>query len=368
MSKKFIREYFNFTTREKNGLLVLFIILFGIIITNFIANNQKDLTRVDFTKFEEEIDNFLYSGTTETSEIVLSPFDPNTASREQLILLGLPGNVVNNIIRYRESGGVFYNAESLERIYGLKEDEFNRIKDYIVIESANHRIRYKGSQYQTTAKVELFYFDPNTATESDFIKLGLSEPIAQRVINYRNSGGSFQKPDDFARIYGLREKKFNELKPYIQIENKEEIIDSTLKEKEEFEFIPLEINSANRDELQNLRGIGPTFANSIVAYRFDLGGFYDKKQLKEIYEINEENFEIIAPQITVNQDKIKKININSADFKALESHPYISRQTANLILEFKEFRGEITDTYDLVKQRVINNNQYEKLQWYITVE
>ena len=58
---------------------------------------------------------------------------------------------------------------------------------------------------------EVFAFDPNTASQSDFQRLGLESWQARNIIKYRNKGGIFRTPRDFARVYGLTKKQFEKL-------------------------------------------------------------------------------------------------------------------------------------------------------------
>lgn len=64
----------------------------------------------------------------------------------------------------------------------------------------------------------LFAFDPNTTDSVTFRQLGLNAWTTSNVIKYRTKGGKFRKADDFKKIYGLSEEKFEELKPYIIID------------------------------------------------------------------------------------------------------------------------------------------------------
>ena len=65
--------------------------------------------------------------------VVLQPFDPNTADSVLLRQLGLPVYIVRNILKYRAKGGVFRSPESFSRIYGLKEEVYQKLKPYITI-------------------------------------------------------------------------------------------------------------------------------------------------------------------------------------------------------------------------------------------
>ena len=80
-------------------------------------------------------------------------------------------------------------------------------------------------------KGELFYFDPNTITGSDWKRLGLRDKTIKTIENYRSKGGHFYKPEDLQRIYGLHDDEYERLKPYIKIES------NTSKTNERFCFI-----------------------------------------------------------------------------------------------------------------------------------
>ena len=73
---------------------------------------------------------------------------------------------------------------------------------------------------------QLFNFDPNTVTTSQLVLLGFSKRQAAVIENYRNRGGEFHSPSDFAKMYVVDSSIFARLKPYISIE--------PLGEKEEF--------------------------------------------------------------------------------------------------------------------------------------
>ena len=72
--------------------------------------------------------------------------------------------------------------------------------------------------------VVLKEFDPNTADSIDFLNLGLPPFMASNILKYRAKGGSFSTPESFARIYGMTEERFAQLRPYIKIADREEAV------------------------------------------------------------------------------------------------------------------------------------------------
>lgn len=62
----------------------------------------------------------------------------------------------------------------------------------------------------------------------------------------------------------------------------------------------ININTAAKEELQNLTGIGPSKAEAIIAYREENGPFQKPEDLLEVSGIGEKTFEKIKNEITVD--------------------------------------------------------------------
>lgn len=133
------------------------------------------------------------------------------------------------------------------------------------------------------------------------------------------------------------------------------------------DVFPIELNSADTLQLQELRGIGPSFARRIVKYREKLGGYYAKEQLMEVYGFTEQLYSQVEKHVTVDASKIRKLNINELDIAELKRHPYISFYEAKAIFDYRNSKSScrIDSIEELVKLPDLKEN-FEVIRIYIT--
>ncbi len=186
---------------------------------------------------------------------------------------------------------------------------------------------------------DLFPFDPNNLPKEKWYDLGLSEKQVSVIQNYLKAGGKFRVKEDLKKIYSISDKLYDQLEPFITI-IKSIPIKSHVKSPES---VKVEVNSADSTDLIRLKGIGPVFSARIIKYRNLLGGYYSHDQLLEVYGFDKTKLNLIRDQAYFNPDLIKKIKINTAGFKELIKHPYISYKLTKTIFNYREDSNSIID-------------------------
>ncbi len=174
-------------------------------------------------------------------------------------------------------------------------------------------------------------FDPNTATSEDWEARGLNRRSARALVRFREKGFVFRKSEDLQKIYGVSAEEYKRISPLMILPKSPQnrsVFEISGKKKQ---LQKLEVNAADSAAWCALPGIGPAFAKRILKYRSMLGGFARIEQLKEVYGLDEERYQKIAAYLTVNADSIRKIMVNTADFKILARHPYIGYELTKLI-------------------------------------
>lgn len=256
---------------------------------------------------------------------------------------------------------------------------------------------------------ELFPFDPNTASAEDFERLGLESWQARSIIRFREKGGIFSRPSDFARVYGITKRTYEVLLPFIQIaddykpaadfygkegygrggrrytpyyNNREERYrryaqDNTSpsegkaegKSEAKVYSYPhklranehIEINGADTTLLMKIPGIGSYYASRIVRYRERLGGFASAQQLEEIDGLPES----AIAYIKIDYQQIRKLNLNKLTLNQLKKHPYLNFYQAKEICDYRRLRGPLHSIEDLKLLKDFPPDEIERLKPYI---
>ncbi len=306
METKWIRALFSFSRKERNGIVVLLTVIFCLIVFGKLIPLFSQSEKTDFSKWEVEVDNY-FSKANEKEEIpaelpvTLSAFDPNVVDSIGLAKMGIPAKVSANWLKYLQKGGRFRNKDGVKRIFGMTPTLFGQLDSFMVIQS----ITIPASKANEHVLVD----QPHVAFKRD--------TFAQE---------KFEKP-------------FKE------------------------PAIVLELNSVDSVQLLEIKGIGPVFASRIVRFRNLLGGYCTVSQLKEVYGIKPENFEIFSSCFTVDPSTIKTFNINFSTVQELGRHPYIGFKTARKILKLRDQKGKFSSLDDL--SILVSADTLQKLSPYL---
>ena len=153
-------------------------------------------------------------------------FDPNTASEQQLLSLGLSQRHVRNIMKYRSHGGRFRKKEDFARLYGLTLKQYRQLEPYITIQPEVMAADViKGGQNnrnnQNTQKKDSSLFtlnsslpklrfgetvDINTADTAELKKIpGIGSYYAKRIVELRQRKQAFVSPEELLTIRNFPE-------------------------------------------------------------------------------------------------------------------------------------------------------------------
>ena len=220
------KQYLEFSKKDRNGIIVLSILIVLVIIINISSGFIKTTTNYDYSEFEKAINEWELSQATEsiyspasensndelqktpnykeTNSTALIKIELNSADSVELTKLNGIGPVfASRIIRYRNLLGGFYKKEQLLEVYNFPEETFKSLENKI--DADPNKIK----------KIPL-----NLATFADLLRHPyLNREQVQAIINYRNKNGAYQSINDLTQNNILDSLTFLKVEPYLEILN-----------------------------------------------------------------------------------------------------------------------------------------------------
>ena len=288
--------------------------------------------------------------------IVMRPFDPNTATFDELRKLGLSKYEAVSLLKYRAGGKVFRIPEELTLCYAISDSLYRRLEPWIRI---GRKYAIAPREYRSgriiADPLPIHPFRIDTVSARYLQAIGaLSKRQAESFIRWRNLAGIYDM-EELRACYVINDSVAAALEPYVIFpERKPRPIDK-----------PVEINSADSATLRSISGIGEKTVVTILNYRERLGGFVRVEQLAEVPGVTESNYEKILKQIYCDSCKIRKIDINFAPQEKLGRHPYIAARTLRKIVRQRQLKGGWSTAEELIEQHILTREEAARLAPYL---
>ena len=202
--------------------------------------------------------------------------------------------------------------------------------------------------------------NPNDLSHEEWMKLGASDFLASSIIKKRIYLSSFSCLDEITSIKGVKHSPcFLYFKHFILPNQCTSSISNS--------SISFRINSISSEQLEEI-GVSWKIANRLLKYRKVLGGFCSFQQLKEVYGLSISDYNKIKRRSTLDISKVKKILVNQGSYYMLRRHPYISKQLASKIINYRKKIGSYKNEKDLKRVYGMTEENFKQLRPYISFE
>ncbi|WP_326936781.1 ComEA family DNA-binding protein [Flavobacterium sp. PL11] len=205
---------------------------------------------------------------------------------------------------------------------------------------------------------KIYLFNPNFITDYKGYKLGLSVAEIDRLLEFRKTNKYVNSAEEFQQVTQISDSLLKEISPLFKfpdwITNKkpfkkfENYNVQAFAKKEK--TVAIDINTATKEDLIKIYGIGEALSMRILKQRDILGGFISMEQMNDVWGLSPEvienlnlNFKITTPPI------IKKIDINNASLKELSQFYYFKYPLAREIITYRSMNGDFKNIEDLTK-------------------
>jgi len=150
---------------------------------------------------------------------------------------------------------------------------------------------------------------------------------------------------------------------------------------------PIDLNTADRGELEQLPGVGPTMVDAILSHRRDVGQFHSVDDLNAVPGVGDKTLAKLRPLLTVSEPQPEKlerkkpdapavvassgkiqpgeppINVNTASEAELMRLPRVGATTARAIVASRPFKS----VNDLDRVKGIGPKTLDSLRPFVAV-
>lgn len=203
-----------------------------------------------------------------------------------------------------------------------------------------------------TSSYKIYPFNPNFITDFKGYKLGMTVEQIDRLLAFRKQGKFANSPEEFQQVTGISDSLLKAISPYFKFPDwvnkknssaKSNWVDysKTNYDKKE-KVVILDINSATKEDLMKVYGIGDGLSERILKQKDVLGEFVSMEQMSDVWGLSPEVIEKLNQSFKViNNVKPKKININNASIKELGQFPYFRYPISKNIVTYRSMNGDI---------------------------
>ncbi|OYT15463.1 MAG: hypothetical protein B7C24_13025 [Bacteroidetes bacterium 4572_77] len=304
------KDYFNFNKRQERGVFVLSLILIMSILLNYLLPRMISDTAPLPTQsmYLQQLatasispKKSTYSSTSNKERLQLNitkDFDPNFVSKEELLSIGLNNFVVDNMLKYRKNGGLYYSSKDVAKIYGMKAEWHQQLEPFIKISPPKkQKIKWRKSKKTSTKEIKSkeqiekpppkinIYLGINTADSVALLAVnGIGPFYAGSIVKYRKRLGGYTNINQLMDLYKMDSTKFLQWKEYL-------FVDSV-------EIRKIDINKVAFKSLLKHPYVDYETTKYILNKRKSLGKYAALYELKDTDYMPDELFEKLKPYLS----------------------------------------------------------------------
>ena len=229
-------------------------------------------------------------------------------------------------------------------------------------------------------KPKVYPFNPNYITDYKGEQLGMSLEEIDRLLAFRKTNKFINSKEEFQNITKVSDSLLNKISPYFKFpdwvvkqnqssnssrNSKESFTENSYKKKE-VKISTTDINKATAEDFQSISGIGSAFSNRIIKYRSKLQGFSFDDQLYEVWGLDKEIADKVLSVFKIDEKPIiKKLNINTVEFKQLLKNPYIDYELCKKIFNYRDEVAELQNISQLKYIEGFPVELYDRIVLYL---
>lgn len=290
MNFKILLQHFKFTSQQRTGIFLLFILIIGLqaiyFFTDFSSPEKFYPEKQQWISLQTEID--AAKSIKNKEKFKVYTFNPNFISDYKGYKLGMSIEEIDRLLAFRKENKYVNSVQEFQQVTKVSDSllavisPLFKFPDWTQNKTSfkTEKKEYVQKSYSKKEKIEIL--DINQATQEDLIKLyGIGEALSLRILRQKEIFGCFVSMEQMKDVWGLSPEVIAELNSHFKV-----VIPSNLKK--------IAINDASLKELSQFPYFRYALARQILTARSMNGNFNNIEDLSKIKDFPVDKAKIIS--------------------------------------------------------------------------
>ncbi len=285
---KNMKSHFWYTKSQRNGILLLIIVIVLFQIVHVFTSNIKSkstlLTNNKVAALEKEIDSLKLEKEKKRSSYKLTPFNPNYISDFKGYKLGMSIEQIDRLHEFRKQQKFVNSIQEFQEVTKVSDSLLTKISPYFKFPSwVKNKERFnKKSTVASTKKHKYSSYDINEVTYRDLISVeAVNSKMANTIIKYRSKLQGFSYPNQLKEVWGMTTEAYKGILKTFKIIQKPKIL-------------KVNVNTASFKEVLKLPYVNYELCKKIFDYRDEVAELQKISELRNIKDFPQNKYDRIV--------------------------------------------------------------------------
>ncbi len=288
---KFIKSHFEIHKRFRNGILLLALLIFSLILLIYFFPTKRDATTnfVALTEYQSQLDELKKEADEKKISYQSKPFNPNFITEYKGYVLGLSTVELNKLYEYRKKGEWINSTSDFKKVTGVSDSLLKVISplfkfpEWIITPKKYKSYKSKYPKRSFEQKKDL-----NLVTSKELQEeIEVPDFIAERIIKYRDRLEGFVNDIQLKDIKGLYDNQYQKILSLYTVKTPKKIT-------------KININKASVKQLMEVPYFDFETALEIKDFIDENNGVSNFEELGKIEGFSLEKIDRIALYLTLN--------------------------------------------------------------------
>lgn len=216
-------------------------------------------------------------------------------------------------------------------------------------------------------------FNPNYITDYQAYIFSIDSTSLAALRAYRKSDKWIHSVADFQKVTQWEEAEMKAIEAYLKFpewtNSNSSTRNTTKQEKTQQNLVKKDLNTASKEDLLIVPGIGEVLSSRILDWRDRLDGFVDTVQFHHVYGLNAVSRANLNRYFYITASEVSpKFNVNEASASDLATIPGLNFEMARRIWEYQRLREGIDDLEELINIEGMSRGKLEVIALYLYVK